>query len=123
MARRIQLPAAFPPPCPPGASPGPLFGPPGLPLDPFWVPLDPFWVPLGIPWIPFGTPWTPLGLPWAPPGLPLDPIGAQDEKRDQQVGSLAARLCQNLIIYNILLGPNFMQAIQLITSNGLKELP
>ena len=36
----MQLPAAFPPPCPPGASPGPLLGLPGLPLDPFWVPLD-----------------------------------------------------------------------------------
>ena len=78
----IQLPAAFPPPCPHGAPPGPLLGFPGLPLDPFWVPLDPFWVPLGFPWSPFGSPWTALGLPWAPPGFPLDPIGAQVEKRD-----------------------------------------
>ena len=84
IARRIQLPAAFPPPCPPGASPGPLFGSPGLPLDPFWVPLDPFWVPLGIPWIPFWDPldpfWAPLGTSWAPLGPHWTPGRKRDPK-------------------------------------------
>ena len=61
MARRIQLPAAFPPPCPEQ-----------IPQDPFWVPWAPAGLPFRYPWAPpwalFGglghllvSPWTPFG--------------------------------------------------------------
>ena len=61
IARRIQLPAAFPPPCPKQ-----------IPQDPFWVPWAlpgfPFGYPLAPPWALFGglghlrvSPWTPFG--------------------------------------------------------------
>ena len=83
----LQLPAAFPPPCPkqipqdsfwvpwaplglpfghPWAPPGRLFGSPGLLLGPPWRPLDPFWIPLDPFWVPVGSSWTPLGPHWGP---------------------------------------------------------
>ena len=80
----------------PGRLWGSLLGTPGLPLGAVLVPLDPVWAPLGAPWLPLDPFWAPRNSLWTP-SISQVCFGTQ------HVGSLAARLCQNPIIYDILL--------------------
>ena len=57
MARRIQLPPAFPPPCPKQ------------------IPQDSFWVPWAVPGFHFGRPWAPPGRFLVPFGTSWSPLG------------------------------------------------